>query len=71
LIFSFAGFIWETVHVSLLAKELVDRIFLFGPICPIYGTTMVIFYLLIGPPQAPKTFLKKTKGKLLSFFLIL
>lgn len=69
LIFSFAGFIWETVHVSLLAKELVDRSFLFGPICPIYGTTMVISYLLMGPPQAPKTFLKKTKGKWYQYLL--
>ena len=67
--FSFVGFIWETVHVSLLAKELVDRSFLFGPICPIYGTTMVISYLLMGPPQAPKTFLKKTKGKWYQYLL--
>lgn len=69
MIFSFAGFIWETVHVSLLAKELVDRSSLFGPICPIYGTTMVISYLLMGPPQAPKTFLKKTKGKWYQYLL--
>ena len=67
--FSFVGFIWETVHVSLLAKELVDRSSLFGPICPIYGTTMVISYLLMGPPQAPKTFLKKTKGKWYQYLL--
>ena len=63
LIFSFAGWIWETVHVSMLAGELVDRGFLFGPICPIYGLTMVIAYLLIGMPKKPNGILKSTQGK--------
>lgn len=63
LLFAFAGWIWETVHVSMLAGKLVDRGFLFGPICPIYGLTMVIAYLLIGMPQKPKGILKATKGK--------
>lgn len=63
LIFSFAGWIWEVIHVSILAGELVDRGFLFGPICPIYGLTMVIAYLLIGIPQKPNGILKFTVGK--------
>lgn len=63
LIFSFAGWIWEIIHVSMLAGELVDRGFLFGPICPIYGLTMVIAYLLIGMPRKPMGILKATKGK--------
>jgi uncharacterized membrane protein len=63
LIFAFVGWIWETVHVSMLAGKLVDRGFLFGPICPIYGLTMVIAYLLIGMPQKPKGILKSTEGK--------
>lgn len=63
LVFSFAGWIWETVHVSMLAGELVDRGFLIGPICPIYGLTMVIAYLLIGMPKKPKGILKRTRGK--------
>lgn len=63
LVFAFAGWIWETVHVSILAGELVDRGFLFGPICPIYGTTMVIAYLLIGMPRKPQGILKATRGK--------
>ena len=62
-IFSFVGWIWEVVHVSILAGELVDRGFLFGPICPIYGLTMVIAYLLIGMPQKPKGILRFTAGK--------
>lgn len=63
LIFSFAGWIWEIVHVSMLAGELVDRGFLFGPVCPIYGATMVIAYLLIGMPKKPKGILTFTRGK--------
>lgn len=63
LIFSFVGWVWEIVHVSMLAGELVDRGFLFGPICPIYGLTMVIAYLLIGMPQKPNGILKFTAGK--------
>lgn len=42
IIFSFAGWIWETIHVSMLAGELVDRGFLFGPICPIYGHCLFV-----------------------------
>ena len=63
LIFSFVGWIWEIVHVSMLAGELVDRGFLFGPICPIYGVTMVIAYFLIGMPKKPKGILRFSQGK--------
>lgn len=63
LVFSFLGWIWEIIHVSMLAGELVDRGFLFGPICPIYGATMIIAYFLIGMPQKPKGILKATQGR--------
>lgn len=63
LVFSFVGWIWEIIHVSMLAGELVDRGFLFGPVCPIYGLTMVIAYLLVGMPKKPKGILKFSQGK--------
>lgn len=63
LLFAFLGWIWEIVHVSMLAGELVDRGFLFGPICPIYGVTMVIAYFLIGMPKKPQGILKAAAGK--------
>jgi uncharacterized membrane protein len=69
LIFSFAGWVWEVIHVSMLAGELVDRGFLFGPICPIYGLTMVIAYFLIGMPKKPKGILKATEGKWYQYLL--
>jgi uncharacterized membrane protein len=63
LIFSYAGWVWEVIHVSILAGELVDRGFLFGPVCPIYGLTMVAAYLLIGSPKEPNGILRFTRGK--------
>lgn len=63
LIFSFVGWVWETAHVSVLAGEFVDRGFLFGPVCPIYGITMIIAYLFIGMPKKPRKILKLTEDK--------
>lgn len=36
-IYSFIGWLWETVYCSLKAKKFVYRGFLVGPYCPIYG----------------------------------
>ena len=63
LIFAFAGWVWETIHVSILAGELVDRGFLFGPICPIYGLTMIVAYFALGTPKNPRGVLWFTSGK--------
>lgn len=36
-IYSFIGWLWETVYCSLKARKFVYRGFLIGPYCPIYG----------------------------------
>lgn len=36
-IYSFIGWLWETVYCSIKAKKFVYRGFLIGPYCPIYG----------------------------------
>lgn len=36
-IYSFIGWLWETVYCSLKARKFVYRGFLVGPYCPIYG----------------------------------
>ena len=46
-IYSFAGWLMETVGISLREKKLVDRGFLIGPYCPIYGTGVVLITLLL------------------------
>lgn len=40
-IYSIAGWIMETVSVSIQKRKFVDRGFLIGPYCPIYGTGVV------------------------------
>lgn len=37
IIYSFIGYICEVFYCSFLQKKVVNRGFLFGPLCPIYG----------------------------------
>lgn len=63
LLFSFAGWLMETVTISLDAGELVDRGFLHLPFCPIYGTCIVAIHALIGEPKTGGILLSGVKGK--------
>ena len=47
LIYSILGWIMESCYVSIRQKKFVDRGFLIGPYCPIYGlgSTIMILYL--------------------------
>lgn len=49
IIYSFVGWIIEVFCVSLIEKRFVDRGFLIGPYCPIYGVGGLISYLLLTP----------------------
>ncbi|MCR5107704.1 MAG: putative ABC transporter permease [Lachnospiraceae bacterium] len=42
IIYSFLGWIWESIYCTIKEKRWQDRGFLFGPICPIYGSVVVI-----------------------------
>ncbi len=59
LFFSFLGWLWETVYVSNLAGELVDRGFFFTPVCPIYGSCLLALYFLLGTPDKPQGLLRR------------
>ena len=59
-IYSFIGWILETIYAFLVLGHFVKRGFLIGPICPIYGFGAVLLILS----------LKNCKGKPLSQFLI-
>lgn len=48
LIYSFLGYLIEVLFCSYLQKKLVNRGFLFGPLCPIYGIGSLILYLLLS-----------------------
>jgi len=49
LIYSILGWCVESIYMSICEKRLVNRGFIFGPICPIYGFGAVGAYLLLRP----------------------
>ena len=48
-IFSFFGWVWECLYVSIKNKRLVNRGFVTGPVCTIYGVGAVSVFLLLQP----------------------
>ena len=47
IIFSFLGWVWETIYCTLCNKKWERRGFLFGPVCPIYGVGAISAFILI------------------------
>ena len=47
IIFSFAGWLMETLLYAVKRKQAVKRGFLYGPVCPIYGTAAVFCDILL------------------------
>ena len=47
-LYSCLGWIYETALCSLKEARAVNRGFLAGPYCPIYGTGAVLFLLIFG-----------------------
>lgn len=41
LLYSCVGWVYESVLVSVLERRWVNRGFLNGPICPIYGLSLI------------------------------
>lgn len=48
-LYSFMGWIWESSYVSIKEKHLVNRGFVTGPVCTIYGIGAVSVYLILRP----------------------
>lgn len=48
--YSFAGWCLESTYCSIGEKRLVNRGFLTGPLCPIYGTASLVLIVLIYNP---------------------
>lgn len=59
IFYSFLGWCMETCYCCVRERRLVDRGFLYGPVCPIYGTGVVLMILFFTP----------LKGNLLLFYL--
>ena len=48
-IYSFIGWVYESILCSVAGKKLVNRGFLNGPVCPIYGTGAVAVVFVLSP----------------------
>lgn len=48
-LYSFLGWIWESSYVSFKQKRLVNRGFVTGPVCTIYGIGAMSVYLILRP----------------------
>lgn len=48
IIYSFLGWILESIYRSFCEKKIVNTGFLIGPFCPIYGTGAIIMIVMMG-----------------------
>ncbi|MGI6746470.1 MAG: hypothetical protein BWY46_01178 [Firmicutes bacterium ADurb.Bin300] len=48
-IYSAVGWLIESIYCSVAAKKWINRGFLKGPICPIYGTGAIVMMVFIAP----------------------
>lgn len=48
IIYSFAGWLMESIYKTFLQKKLVNSGFLYGPFCPIYGIGTLIMLLFLN-----------------------
>ena len=53
MIYSIIGWIYESTICSIGQRKLINRGFLNGPYCPIYGTGAVLVLLVLGRIQNP------------------
>ena len=52
ILFSFLGWIWETILCIFVNKRWESRGFLFGPVCPIYGVGAIGGFILLDTLEA-------------------
>ena len=52
-LYSFLGWLMETILVSLQSKKFINRGFFMGPYCPIYGTGGVLLLVLSPYKDSP------------------
>ena len=49
IIYSFFGWVWETCYVSVKSGKFLNRGFINGPLCTIYGFGAVSVYMILRP----------------------
>lgn len=70
-VFSFLGWLWETVYIWVATGVIYDRGFMRLPFCPIYGSGVMASYFLMGTPQQPRGILKNVVGSYRRYVLYL
>ena len=45
-VYSFMGWVWESIYESVLNRKILNRGFLIGPYIPIYGFAGLIYYII-------------------------
>lgn len=55
IIYSVVGWIWESTYCTIVERRWQNRGFLYGPVCPIYGTAIVGIMLVWGAALAHGT----------------
>lgn len=53
MLYSVIGWIYESIFCSIQQRQLVNRGFLNGPLCPIYGAGAILVLFLFGSLQNP------------------
>ena len=48
--YSAGGWLLESIYCSIGEKRIINRGFLTGPLCPIYGTAALVMTILIYNP---------------------
>ncbi len=48
IFYSFLGWVWESIYCTVQNGQWMKRGFLFGPICPIYGSSVVLAHIVFS-----------------------
>ena len=48
IVYSFMGWVMESIYRSISERKFVNTGFLYGPFCPIYGTGAIIMFLFLN-----------------------
>ena len=62
MLYSFLGWAMESAFVSITTKEWVNRGFINGPLCPIYGTGALLILVLLSPVKSAASVLRRFSG---------
>lgn len=48
IVYSFLGWLYESTYCSIKERKWINRGFLNGPLCPVYGTGAILVILILG-----------------------